>query len=146
MKVKYILAILALTAIPASAQNIEGLITALVKTESNGNAAAIGDRGKALGILQIHKVMVDDFNRITGKSYKHSDMFDKAKSLETARTVLSFYSKYIETTTGRKATQKELAFVWNGGGSSWRRVASSQSDTKQKNLETYWNKVHKNLN
>jgi len=145
MKVKYILAILALAAIPASAQNIEGLITALVKTESNGNAAAIGDRGKALGILQIHKVMVNDFNRISGKNYKHSDMFDKAKSLETARTVLGFYSKYIETTTGRKATQKELAFIWNGGGASWTRASNPINDTKQRNLERYWNKIAKNL-
>ena len=146
MKVKYILAILTLTAIPASAQNIENLVTALVKTESNGNSAAIGDRGKAFGILQIHKVMVNDFNRISGKNYKHNDMFDKTLSLETAKTVLSYYAKHIEKTTGRKATDKELAFIWNGGGSSWRRVASPVSDTKQRNLESYWAKVCKNLN
>ena len=144
MKVKYILAILALTA-SLSAQNIDGLITALVKTESNGNAAAIGDNGRAFGILQIHKVMVDDFNRITGKSYKHSDMFDETKSLETAKRVLSFYSKHIEKTAGRKASEKELAFIWNGGGSAWKRVNSPLNDTKQRNLERYWNKVAKNL-
>jgi hypothetical protein len=46
----------------------------------------------------------------------------------------------------RKATEKELAFIWNGGAGSWRRVASPMSDNKQKNLEAYWAKVYKNLN
>jgi hypothetical protein len=145
MKVKYILAILALTA-TVSAQNVDRLIEALVRTESNGNAAAIGDRGKALGILQIHEVMVKDFNRITGKNYKHEDMFDEVKARYVARGVLNFYSKHIEKTMNRKATEKELAFIWNGGAGSWRRVTSPMSDNKQKNLEAYWAKVYKNLN
>jgi glutamate synthase domain-containing protein 1 len=145
MKVKYILAILALTA-TVSAQNVDRLIEALVRTESNGNAAAIGDRGKALGILQIHDVMVHDFNRITGKNYKHADMFDEHKAREVAKGVLKFYSKHIEKIMNRKATEKELGFIWNGGGSSWRRVSAPMSDTKQKNLEAYWAKVYKNLN
>jgi hypothetical protein len=144
MKVKHILAILALTA-TVSGQNIDRLVEALVRTESNGNAAAIGDRGKAFGILQIHAVMVKDFNRITGKNYRHSDMFDEITSREVARGVLNFYSKHIEKTTNRKATEKELGFIWNGGGGSWHRVASPMSDTKQKNLEAYWAKVYKNL-
>jgi hypothetical protein len=145
MKVKHILAILALTA-TVSGQNIDRLVEALVRTESNGNAAAIGDRGKALGILQIHDVMVKDFNRITGKNYKHEDMFDEVKARHVARGILNFYSKHIEKTMNRKATEKELGFIWNGGGSSWRRVASPMSDNKQKNLEAYWAKVYKNLN
>jgi hypothetical protein len=144
MKVKHILAILALTA-TVSGQNIDRLVEALVRTESNGNAAAIGDRGKAFGILQIHDVMVKDFNRITGKNYRHADMFDEITSREVARGVLNFYSKHIEKTTNRKATEKELGFIWNGGGGSWHRVASPMSDTKQKNLEAYWAKVYKNL-
>jgi hypothetical protein len=145
MKVKYILAILALT-ITASAQNVDRLIEALVRTESNGNAAAIGDHGKALGILQIHEVMVNEYNRISGKNYKHADMFDEHKAREVAKGVLGFYAKHIEKTMNRKATEKELGFIWNGGGSSWRRVASPMSDNKQKNLEAYWVKVYKNLN
>ena len=144
MKVKYILAILALTA-TLSAQNVDRLVKALVRTESGGNAAAVGDRGKAIGILQIHEVMVNDFNRITGKQYQHADMFDTVKAHEVAFRVLGFYSKHIEKTMNRKATEKALAFIWNGGGSSGRRVASPISDIKQKNLETYWNKVQKNL-
>jgi glutamate synthase domain-containing protein 1 len=144
MKVKYILAILALTA-TVSAQNIDRLVEALVRTESRGNASAVGDNGKALGILQIHDVMVQDFNRITGSNYKHADMFNETLSREVARGILNFYSKHIEKTMNRKATEKELGFIWNGGGGSWRRVASPMADTKQKNLEAYWAKVYKNL-
>ena len=144
MKVKYILAILALTA-TVSAQNVDRLVEALVRTESRGNASAVGDNGKALGILQIHEVMVKDFNRITGNNYRHEDMFDEVKAREVARGVLNFYAKHIEKTTNRKATEKELSFIWNGGGGAWSRVASPMSDTKQKNLEAYWAKVYKNL-
>ena len=145
MKVKYILAILALTA-TVSAQNIDRLVEALVRTESKGNSSAIGDHGKALGILQIHEVMVKDFNRITGNNYRHEDMFNEVKAREVARGVLNFYSKHIEKTMNCKASEKELAFIWNGGAGSWSRVASPISDTKQKNLEAYWAKVYKNLN
>ena len=144
MKVKHILAILALTS-TLSAQNVDRLVEALVRTESGGNAAAVGDRGKALGILQIHEVMVKDFNRITGNNYRHEDMFNEHKAREVAKGVLNFYSKHIEKTMNRKATEKELGFIWNGGGGSWHRVSSPMSDTKQKNLEAYWAKVYKNL-
>lgn len=144
MKVKYILAILAIM-VTASGQNINNLVEALVRMESGGKADAVGDSGKALGILQIHQIMVNEFNRISGKNYKHLDMFDQIKSREVARTVLGFYSKHIEKTTNRKATEKELAFIWNGGAASWRRVSSPIADNKQKNLEAYWSKVYKNL-
>jgi hypothetical protein len=52
MKVKLTLALLA-TVISAAADTPR-LIEALVRVESNGKANAIGDNGKAFGILQIH--------------------------------------------------------------------------------------------
>ena len=42
------------------------LITSLVQVESRGNSNAIGDNGKAIGCLQIHKGVVEDVNRIYG--------------------------------------------------------------------------------
>ncbi len=56
MKVKLTLALLA-TAISAAADTPR-LIEALVRVESNGKANAIGDNGKAFGILQIHDQLV----------------------------------------------------------------------------------------
>ena len=54
MKLNNILLVLALLATSAKAQNVDALINALVKVESNGRANAVGDQGKAFGILQIH--------------------------------------------------------------------------------------------
>ena len=42
-------------AIGAFAEPSDKLINALAKEELNGNSAAVGDGGKAVGILQIHK-------------------------------------------------------------------------------------------
>ena len=42
-------------ALGAFAEHSDKLINALAKVESNGNSAAVGDGGKAVGILQIHK-------------------------------------------------------------------------------------------
>lgn len=42
------------------------LLNALVWVESSRNEKAIGDNGKAVGLLQLHKIYVDDVNRILG--------------------------------------------------------------------------------
>lgn len=133
--------VLASTAYGLSADQRQGLINSLVRVESGGRSHLIGDSGKAYGILQIHAEMVADANRIAGTTYSHDDMFDPAKARRVADIVLSHYDSYIKRTTGREATAKELAFIWNGGGSAWKRVSSPRSDSKQTNLERYWSKV-----
>ena len=145
MKVNKILIILALLATSAKAQNVESLINALVKVESNGRANAVGDQGKAFGILQIHSIMVREANRLGHTNYVHQDMFNASKSRHVAKTVLESYARQIQAKTGRPATLKELSFIWNGGASRWQRVNSPLNDTTQRNLESYWNKVAKNL-
>lgn len=72
-------------------------------------------------------------------------MFDPQKSLAVARIVLGHYSRVIENKTGRPATTEELAYIWNGGGSAWRRADHPINDQKQKNLMRYWAKVRQNL-
>jgi hypothetical protein len=119
----------------------DDLVKALIQVESNGNPKAVGDGGKAYGILQIHKIMVDEANRIGKTSFTHQDMFDPAKSQKVADIVLTHYDRHIRRTTGKEATAKQLAFIWNGGASSWKRVNSPIPDTKQANLERYWSKV-----
>lgn len=133
-----------LTSVSASALSKEGrdqLISKLEIVESMSNPNAVGDRGKAIGILQIHAVMVQDFNRISGKNYTHRDMFDPVMAREVADVVLGHYDRHIKRTTGREANEKQLAFIWNGGASAWKRVYSPVNDQKQTNLEIYWTKV-----
>lgn len=139
MKVKLTVALIA-TAISAVADTPR-LIEALVRVESNGKANAIGDAGKAFGILQIHQITVQEANRLSQTRYTHSDMFDPTKARHVATIVLGHYAKHIQKTTGRPATAKELAFIWNGGAAAWKRVSSPAADSKQKNLEIYWKKV-----
>ncbi len=50
--------------------NLGPLIAALITVESNGRDNAVGDGGRAIGALQIHKSVVVDVNRIAGISYE----------------------------------------------------------------------------
>ena len=90
------------------------LIMILITIESGGENKAIGDAGKAYGCLQIHAVMVQDFNRITGKRYTHHDAFCRSKSIEMAQATLTHSRRHIEATPGRKASVRDLARIWNG--------------------------------
>jgi len=86
---------------------ISNLISALIIVESSGNDMAIGDGGKAIGPLQIHRGVVIDVNRITGSSYRHQDMTNRAQ----ARAVCEAYLRHY----GRGKTTEQQARIWNGG-------------------------------
>lgn len=104
---------------------ISNLISALIIVESSGNDLAIGDNGRAIGPLQIHKAVILDVNRITGSNYRHQDMTNRV----AARAVCEAYLKHY----GKGATTEQLARRWNGG---------PRGDTKSA-TEAYWRKVQK---
>ena len=104
---------------------ISNLISALIIVESSGNDLAIGDGGRAIGPLQIHRGVVLDVNRITGSSYRHQDMTNRAQ----ARAVCEAYLRHY----GKGATTEQLARRWNGG----------PTGDKKKATEAYWAKVRK---
>lgn len=106
---------------------ISNLISALIIVESSGNDLAVGDGGKAIGPLQIHRGVVLDVNRITGSSYRHQDMTNRAQ----ARAVCEAYLKHY----GKGATTEQLARRWNGG---------PKGDQKQATA-AYWRKVQKEI-
>jgi len=106
---------------------ISNLISALIIVESSGNDLAVGDGGKAIGPLQIHRGVVLDVNRITGSNYRHQDMTNRAQ----ARAVCEAYLRHY----GKGATTEQLARRWNGG---------PKGDTKT-STEAYWAKVKKHL-
>jgi len=107
--------------------NLTNLISALIIVESSGNDMAIGDGGKAIGPLQIHRGVVLDVNRITGTHYRHQDMTNRAQ----ARAVCEAYLRHY----GKGASTEQLARRWNGG---------PRGDTKT-STEAYWAKVKKHL-
>ncbi len=106
---------------------ISNLISALIIVESSGNDLAIGDNGRALGPLQIHRGVVQDVNRITGSNYRWQSMTNRVQ----ARAVCEAYLKHY----GKGASTEQLARRWNGGPTGDRKSAT----------EAYWAKVKKQL-
>ena len=116
------------------------VIEAIEKVESNGNPYAINIGENAKGSLQIREIMIDDYNRITNQNFPHDIAYNRAFAWLVAREIFYHYMKGIENPTA-----KHLAFIWNGGGSAWKRVDNPKNDKKQKNLDRYWEKVRLHL-
>ena len=95
----------------------------------------VGDNGAAYGHYQIHKVMVDYYNRITGSKASHTDVFDPVFGEMVAYAVLKHYAKHIQA-SGVTPTADHMLFIWNGGGGAWKRVENPIDDQKQINLNT----------
>ena len=104
---------------------ISNLISALIIVESSGNDQAIGDNGRALGPLQIHRGVVLDVNRITGSNYRHSEMTNRA----AARAVCEAYLRHY----GRGKSLEEKARIWNGGPQGHKKTVTL----------SYWRRVQK---
>ena len=104
---------------------LSNLISALIAVESSGNDLAIGDNGRAVGPLQIHRGVVLDVNRITGSHYRHQDMTNRAAARAVCQAYLTHY--------GRGATTEQLARRWNGGPTGDRKTATV----------AYWRRVQK---
>jgi hypothetical protein len=100
------------------------LIEALVQIESKGNDDAVGDNGRAVGCLQIHKEVVDDVNRHYGTFYTYDDRKCPIKSREICR-------KYLVMHGGIRSTDEKYARIWNGG----------PKGHKKKSTKRYWRKV-----
>lgn len=133
MKYCLIVFLCVLTALSVNAVEVsDKLLHALKMAESGCKSNAIGDNGKAVGILQLHKVYVDDANRIVGyNKYTYNDRYDIHKSEEITRTVLSHYGNIYEYKTSKVCTDEVLARIHNRGFSQW----------NDKFGESYWNKV-----
>ena len=73
-------------------------IEAVIWQESRGVTNAIGDNGQAVGVLQIHPIMVREANRILAlqginRAYTYEDRYDREKSIEMFNIVQNFYNK-----------------------------------------------------
>jgi len=106
-------------------------LAALIQVESGGNDLAIGDHQQALGCLQIHREVVLDVNRLTGRSYKHVDAFDRDKAIRIATVYLQHYGAQL----GHEPTLEDYARIWNGGPHGWRNP----------HTVAYWHRVHAQL-
>jgi hypothetical protein len=108
--------------------NLSNLITALIIVESSGNDLAIGDNGRALGPLQIHRGVVQDVNRITGSNYRHSEMTNRVAARAVCEAYLTHY--VTEKRIGRKPTVADFAKVWNSGPEGFKKTCSDKYAAK----------------
>lgn len=113
---KYLLTVLLIFSLSSvSAVDLNLMFEVLSKAESNNNRFAVGDNGKAYGIVQIHKICVDDVNRLYGTNYKHKEMFDKTCAKEVFVLYLQAgINKYLKR-NGREPTESQVVRMWNGG-------------------------------
>lgn len=89
-------------------------IQAVIWKESKGDENCIGDNGKAVGVLQIHPIMVREANRILAMKdeskanyYKYDDRYSREKSIEMFKVVQDYHNKSHDF---RKALD-----IWNHG-------------------------------
>jgi soluble lytic murein transglycosylase-like protein len=108
-------------------------VTAEIQVESGGNSFAIGDAGKALGALQIHKAYWQDavnYDRTIGGKYQ--DCTNKVYSIKIMTAYLNRYAK--------KAIENKdfetLARIHNGGLHGAKNPATLK----------YWHKIQKQIN
>lgn len=98
------------------------VIAVLIAIESVGDPVAVGDHGQAHGLLQIHRVVIRDVNRIYGTRYRAADRFDPAASREICRLYLSHYAR--AELLGREPTAEDMVRIWNGGPDGWREPST----------------------
>ena len=113
--------------------HLTNLLVALVLVESGGVPnPPRGDGGRAIGPLQIHRIAVEDANRIIGhRRYRWEDCQHLEVSLEVAVVLLTHYGDRLP----HPATERDLARIWNGGPDGWRQPATL----------SYWVKVKRHL-
>ena len=73
-------------------------IEAVIWQESRGLETAVGDNGQAVGVLQIHPIMVREANRILalkGSSlrYQYEDRLSRTKSIEIFNLVQDYHNR-----------------------------------------------------
>jgi|TARA_R100000482_G_C5113545_1_gene141814 hypothetical protein len=111
--------------------NISALLAALIAVESGGDPNAIGDDGEAVGVLQMHRGVIDDVNRIFGTDFIYDDRYEEQMSRTIAILYLSYWGGRFEDNTGMKVTAETYARIWNGGPNGWNK----------KSTDAYWQKV-----
>lgn len=106
---------------------IAELIPALIQVESGGDDSAVGDGGAAVGCLQIHKIYVDDVNRILDlggdgmPEYQTFHRCNRKPSIVMATTYLSHYGKSERVNpTSRQDWIEKLAKIHHGGPNGYK--------------------------
>jgi hypothetical protein len=95
--------------------NLQQVSQRLMYLETGYDPLAVGDGGKAFGVLQIHQICIDDVNSRFNTQYKHSDAFQVACAEEIFILYISLgIEKYCKK-YGSEPTEEDIVRLWNGG-------------------------------
>lgn len=85
---------------------LDALLPKIVAAESSGFARAIGDNGKARGLMQIQRPTWERFS-----GYSWEEAFDPGKNLQVGRRILEDLNDRL----GKDATAARIVFAYNTG-------------------------------
>ena len=106
--------------------NIDKLIKAIHQVETGGRLGpTLGDGGRALGPLQIHRVAWIDARQ--PGSYEHCADLDYSAAV--FRAYIARYA--VQRRIGHAVTAEDIARIWNGGPNGYRKSSTLK----------YWKKV-----
>ena len=111
-----LLCMVAATTHAAPERKMELLLDAIAKLESNGDPNAVGDKGRAIGMYQIHRRYWQDGTKILGVDWPYSEARDPEKARQVVRAYLRHYGK------GRNLI--DMARIHNGGPRGHRKKAT----------------------
>lgn len=100
----------------ADPAGLDSLLDAIAQVESNGDAHAVGDNGRALGMYQIHRAYWRDGIRLLGVAWDYACAKDPDKARRVVRAYLLHY--------GRGRTLLDMARIHNGGPAGYRKRAT----------------------
>jgi len=83
------------------------IYNAIAMVESKMNPLAYNPKERAVGILQIRQIRINDYNLLTGKSYKLKDAYD----VEVSKEIFFYYAEKIGI-----ENQDLIIRKWNGSG------------------------------
>ena len=114
--------------------SFEDLLDAIEQVESNGDPDAVGDNSNAVGSFQIHKIYVDDVNRILdGKRYSYLDRLSPHLSRQMVKMYIWHYAT--KKCLKQEPTLEDMARIHNGGPNGYKKPCTIK----------YWIKVKKEL-
>lgn len=108
------------------------LLDAMVQVESGGRLDLVGDNGKAIGPLQIHRICWVDAARYDKTLLSFGGKYEDCKRLEYAeKVVVAYWNCY----ASKSASWEELACIHNGGPKGFGKKVT----------QAYWVKVNKEM-
>ena len=131
-----VLAVMCLAAVPVQERwtraQCRRLLDAMVQVESGGRLDLVGDKGKAIGPLQIHRICWVDAVRYDKTLLLLGGNYEDCKRLEYAeKVVVAYWNCY----ASKNASWQELACIHNGGPKGFGK----------KTTQAYWTKVNKEM-